>query len=463
MAMSVIATAISSISKYKHIFPELTFSELARSSSSANVSEVVFSVLGTSVGGAIAVGLISLIYSNGLIFYYAGLSFLMGLMFVYMLIPRIRRNAAASNADTFEDYLSGNSPWIKVSTSVVNFIAFMGLFVSQLLALEAVLSYIFSDMSGYLFWIITAIIIIYTSVYGLYGILKNEKIQVFFTLGWLAALLWFIVTNITSLQAANTLSLEYFSGTSLGITPLLVGIFFLPWSALARADHWQRIRAANTDKSAQTAYAVLIVALLFLYTVFALAAVLLSITQPNLLNPNQIAFHIFDAAPNYIIVCGVVGIVATLVSSADSFVNLASLAATKLIQALSQILSGSRNNYTHSTPMQYRFMCFLCGLLGVLCVIFFNDLGVWVVIATTSIMVFVPGIAAKFGGYPLSDRVFLTSVLTGTAAYCVFLVAPVVDSEAAFFPAALCSLAVVVTAVICQKKLAPNEGNESID
>jgi hypothetical protein len=122
--------------KHNSLIPPVSLKESSVLNYSGTKGQIVMSVIGTSLGGAITVGFIGLIYRSGLAFYIAGICFLVGLVMLYAMISKIRHSAKENNFYSIEQYMSNGDKILTMLISIVNIFAFMGLLISQIISIK---------------------------------------------------------------------------------------------------------------------------------------------------------------------------------------------------------------------------------------------------------------------------------------------------------------------------------------
>lgn len=457
---SFLAAIRVSVNRFSRIIPLPSFKGFSIANRQASVSQVVLSVLGTTLGGAITIGFIGLIYRSGIAFYIAGLSFLIGLTMLYATIPKIRKQVTNGNITSFEQYIAGGNNWLLILVSIVNIFAFIGLLASQIISLKIILLIRFPQFSEWLFPLIIIMIIIYTAMYGLLGIMENDKVQLSAIMLWVFAIIIALGSDFNGLTNIASLPVDMLNGLSMGIPFIAVVIIFLPWTALTRADYWQRIVAAKSDADAQSAYGILIVIMFFMYTLFALCGLYLAATKPGL-DFNMAPFEILNTLPSLIVTLAVVGIVAALISSADSFLNILTISIMSLLKGISQSI-GFRNNIVTETADEdsrlgklYRVYAALLGCGAYLLVMLYDNLGVWVIMSTSAFGLIVPSFVGNMIHPNSSKKPNIASIGAGIIIYAIALLTNIIKPDEAFVYAIIgATLVYVATHYVFGKLLA---------
>lgn len=442
VVVSFLIAIRASVKKYNQIIPPPKLTDYGVSGYSATKWQIVLSVLGTSLGGAITIGFIGLIYKSGVAFYIAGLSFLIGLVMLYAMIPRIRYESIKNGYTSIEQYISGESNALRFLSSIVNVFAFVGLLASQLISLKILILSRFPQLTEYLFPTIFAVIVIYTALYGLLGVMENDKAQLFAILFWVGAILFVLFSDIDGLKKIGEIDESMLNGLGMGIPFVAVVVIFLPWTALARGDHWQRIVAAETDDIAKSAYGILIIVMFLVYTVFTICGLYLVANYPGI-DPNNSPLLILNKIPAWLVTFAVVGIVAALISSADSFLNISSISSMYLVQSIAKTfnpngsLSKIGNNNDSFSGNIYRLFTVVVGALSYGLVILYDDLGAWVIMATSAVIPMVPAFIGNMLDPAGSKTPSVVSLGFGILCYALALITDIIKPEEAFIVAAV--------------------------
>jgi len=457
--LSFLAAIRLSIRTYGKVIPDPSYKGFSMANQDASLSQVILSVLATTLGGAITIGFIGLIYRSGTAFYIAGLSFLIGLTMLYAMITKIRKQIVDGNIKNFEQYIAGGNNWLLMLVSIVNIFAFIGLLASQIISLKLILLIRFPQISDWLLPAIVLSVIIYTAIYGLMGVMENDKVQLSAIMLWVLAIIVALFSDLPGVEKIPALPKEMLNGLSMGIPFIAVVIIFLPWTALARADYWQRIVAAKNDHDAKAAYGMLIVTMFFMYSLFALCGLYLAATKPGL-DFNMAPFEVLKSLPEELVAFAVVGIVAALVSSADSFLNISTLSIMSLVRGISRAMGfqGESNEAEDSSlGTNYRIYALFVGLLTYLVVLVYDNLGVWVIMATSAVGLLVPSLVGNMINPKGSKAPNIASIGSGIIIYAIALISDSIKPDEAFVYAILGAAAVYVATIYVFGKLLTGE------
>jgi len=222
---------------------------------------LVFTMLATLVGGGTSIALMALGYESGFAAVAIGIGYVIGFMVLIRFAGRIRTYGAKYNIYSFPHYLNhkytsngeaGFARLFSAAVSGVNIFIFFFILCAQFVAMASLLKFSFELGYTTAAIISAVIIIVYTAIAGLSGVIITDSIQ------FIAIVLMIFVIFIPGITADTDsflrlaeLPTEMLNGTSLGISFLIGTMIFLPWSVLVRMDVWQRLLAAKSEKVAK--------------------------------------------------------------------------------------------------------------------------------------------------------------------------------------------------------------------
>ena len=183
--------------------------------------------------------------------------------------------------------------------------------------------------------VISAVIIIfYTAIAGLSGVIITDSIQ-FVAIVIMIIIIFIpgIIQDTDSFSHMSELPAEMLNGTQLGLGFLIGTMIFLPWSVLVRMDVWQRLLAAKSEKVAKRVSFWSGMGMLPFYFIFPLVGMALKIVLDYDLPEKESAdvayLFINRHSSGFIMAFAVVGLLSALMSSGDSFLNIISISAVK--------------------------------------------------------------------------------------------------------------------------------------
>lgn len=314
---------------------------------------LVFTVLATFVGGGTSIGLMALGYESGFAAVSIGVAYVIGFMIMSLYAGKIRTYGAKHNIYSFPHYLNhkytspdekGFSKLFSATVSGVNIFIFFFILAAQFVAMASLLKYSFEI--GYTTAVIISalIIIIYTAIAGLSGVILTDMIQ-FIAIVIMIILIFIpgILDDTEFFNRMNELPKEMLNGTQLGWGFLIGTILFLSWSVLVRMDIWQRILAAKSEKVAKRVSIWSGIGMLPFYIIFPMVGMSIKLVLDRDLQTNESADVTYEFISRHtvevmlmdinfgpvILGFAIVGLLSALMSSGDSFLNIISISAVK--------------------------------------------------------------------------------------------------------------------------------------
>ncbi|WP_430449496.1 hypothetical protein [Rhodophyticola sp.] len=434
----IIASAVWAILAYRRdtgsAKPPKTQDEisLVRNASQATVT---WTHVATSLGGAVTISFIGLIYRDGTFMLAIGISFILGLLIYRAILPVVyERFHSNPNVSSFEEYLSCESSVLLFFVSCVNFFIFFLLTTAQFTAAYLLFDWLGIDYRIPLLIILMAIAGSYVA-YGLRGVFLTEKIQVVAVCAWLLVLIAYCL-RFSSVESIAQLDIMYLSGLANGPVVLMLALILFPLTAIARSDLWQRSFSCSSHEQAQGAISRLMIVMAFIYALMGVVGITIFSLNPDLSNYNNAAYTVLDSSNPIVSLLAVTGILAALVSTADSSLNLTAVAALNIRKAI----MGNR-------APQKAYIFYIVSLALILICIFFLilndvDLGSVVLLASTAGALLLPTLGALvLIKEPLIYSKVISIIFGAMAAIATLAITG--DATIAFIPGFFVSLIVV--------------------
>lgn len=303
---------------------------------------LLFTLLSIIVGGGMffAVGQIG--YEAGITGYIIGFSYFVGFLVMGSLVPVVRRLCRGKNylslIDLIEDRFGG-TPERKFGIprlfGMINFIIFFFMLAAQFIVLGTFLKYFFNIELYQAIMIMAVVIalfnvIIYSVVGGYPKDIATDIFQFLIILCG-TALILFVFLDIAPWKKIVTLPNNYFSGIGYGPFFTIGAFVFLAPTFLVRMDLWQRILSAKTEKIARSAFITAAPFTLLFYVLFTTCGMYAkaSNVQDSGLATLEV-LPMFFSDFRYTIV--IVAFFAAVLSSADTFLNIAGVSFVKTIK-----------------------------------------------------------------------------------------------------------------------------------
>ncbi len=358
---------------------------------------LVFTTLATFVGGGVCMGLIAMGYTSGLAAVAIGLAYVIGFFILYFFAGKIRDYGADNKIFSFAEYL--NRRYLKKHRSSIfpkqfsgmisgiNILIFFFLTAAQFVGMASLLHHAFSVGYGLAAGISFVLVITYTALAGLSGVIITDSIQ-FVVIVFMIAAIFIpgILEDTNNFESLKTLDPSMLNGTSEGLLFLLGLPLLLAPSVLTRMDIWQRTLAAKSARTARRTAWICGLAMLPFYIIFPLVGMALRVDFGAGADPDAATF-LFLANHTAPVLLGfaVVGLLAALMSSADSFLNIVAMTAVR------DFVSWKKDGISKKKSFRYiRFAVFGFGALALIMALFFADIVNLFVAGITMNILFTP-------------------------------------------------------------------------
>ena len=362
---------------------------------------LVFTMLATLVGGGTSMGLMAMGYESGFAAVGIGVAYVIGFMIMMSYAGKIRDYGAKHNIYSYPHYLNhkytsreepGFSRVFSATVSGVNIFIFFFILCAQFVAMASLLKFSFG--LGYTTAaIISALIIIfYTAIAGLSGVIITDSIQ-FIAIVIMIILIFIpgIVSDTEFFSRLDELPSTFLTGTYYGPV-FLIGLFiFLSWSVLVRMDVWQRLLAAKDAKTARRVSFWSGMGMLPFYIIFPLVGMTMKIVMDHDLTAREsadVAYLFIDRhSTGFVMAFSVVGLLSALMSSGDSFLNIIAISAVKDFVGWGKKKGEVTKEKAHR---MIRLMTIIFGVLALFISLEFPNIVDLMVVGISTITIFAP-------------------------------------------------------------------------
>lgn len=356
---------------------------------------LVATTLATFVGGGTSIGLMALGYESGFTAVGIGIAYVIGFFIMNKFAGQIRDFGAKNKIYSFPHYLNyiynpkGSNNYSKVFSSTVsgvNIIIFFFMLAAQFVAMASLLKFSFEIGYNTATIISAIIVILYTAISGLSGVIITDMIQ------FIAIIIMIILIFIPGvwidtnhLEKLSELPPKFLNGTHYGYTFLIGLLLFLSWSVLVRMDIWQRILAAKDAKTAKKVSIISGLGMLPFYIIFPLVGMAIKLTANDVGSPKDVAYiFINNHSQGFLFGFAVVGMLSALMSSGDSFLNIISISTVK------DLYNNNKEVNISKQGNQIRIVTLLFGLIAMFIAMVFPHIVDLMVIGLSTISIFVP-------------------------------------------------------------------------
>ncbi|MBM3282743.1 hypothetical protein FJY90_00680 [Candidatus Gottesmanbacteria bacterium] len=405
---------------------------------------LLFSILGIIVGGGMFFGVSQIGYEAGITGYIVGFSYLVGFLIMGSLVPMIRKLGSGKNylslIDLIEDRFKKDKERrfsIAHLFALINLLIFFLMLAAQFVVLGTFLHYFFGlGLYKAILSVTVVIAIVNVIVYSVFGgYPKDIATDVFQFIIILcgAILILLAFSDVTTWKPIATLPNSYFNGIGYGWSFTVGAIVFLGPALLVRVDLWQRIFSAKTEKVARSAFIVAAPLSLFFYVLFTTCGMYAKAIGVQ--SSGLVAMEVFPKLfpdVRYIIV--MVSFFAAVLSSADTFLNIAGISFVKAIrrkQWQQFTESGYQTNLGKPLLRLAKLSVFIIGLLSVVITFILPDIVELFTGAFALLMVATPAILNALFSEKPNEKAAFHSMLWG---FLVSLVVYPLIPKTAFLP-----------------------------
>ncbi len=425
---------------------------------------LVFTILATFVGGGTSVGLMAMGYESGLAAVGIGIAYVIGFIILFFFAGKIRTFGATHKIYSLphflnHSYTSGDNPSFSkifsATVSGVNIFIFFFLLAAQFVAMASLLKFSFEIGYTSAAIISAVIVIVYTAIAGLSGVIITDMIQ--FVAILIMIILIFIpgiINDTAFFSRLDELPAEMLNGSYYGWIFLIALPVFLSWSVLVRMDIWQRILAAKDEKTAKKVSLISGLGMLPFYIIFPLVGMAIRIISDEAIDPKDVAYiFINNHSSGFIFGFAIVGLLSALMSSGDSFLNIISISAVKDFAGWGKS-KGANNIYS-----KIRYTTIVFGIIALFVALVFPYIVDLMIVGISTIALFVPiTLFALISKNPFIYRKpALASILAGFAVNIVLFTWGILypeqfSAKSSFIPAFIVAAIVLGIGIVIKKK-----------
>ena len=354
--------------------------------------------LATFVGGGTSMGLMAMGYESGIAAVGIGVAYVIGFFILSRFAAKINRLGREENIYSFPQFLNsrytspdhpGFSRTFSSAISGINIFIFFFLLAAQFVAMAALLKFAFTIDYLPAAIISSVVVIAYTALAGLSGVILTDMIQ--FILILIMIVLIFIPGIYSDSQGLSRLSelpANMLNGSFYGWSFFIALPLFLSPSVFIRMDLWQRILAAKNEKTARRVSIISGLGMLPFYIIFPLVGMTLRIVLGDSIEPKDVTYLFLQRHSNaFILGFAVVGLLSALMSSGDSFLNLISISAIRDFTGWRKNSANPGNNHLQK---EIRIAAMIIGMVALLLALLLPKIVDLMVVGLATIVIFVP-------------------------------------------------------------------------
>ncbi len=415
---------------------------------------LVFTTLATFVGGGTSIGLIAMGYESGFAALGIGVAYIIGFFIVGRFAAQIRQIGEKREIYSFPQFLNktfantGSHTFRRLFSGLVtgvNIFIFFFLLAAQFVAMASVLKHVLGIEYLPAAIISCIVVIFYTAFAGLSGVIYTDMLQFFFII--IMIIFIFIPGINTETEGLSMLRLlpeDMLYGTKYGWL-FLVGLpLFIAPSVLVRMDIWQRILSARSEKSAVLMNYWSAGGMLPFYVIFPLVGMAMRLKLgADQVPEDMVYFFLQRNVGAFAMGFAIVGLLAALMSSADSFLNVASISAVRDFAGW-RYKDATRQWAAIKQIKLIRMVSIVLGILALLLALVLPGIVNLMVVGIGTIAVFVPAtLLALLHKHPASYRKaawvsILIGFLVNFLLFVLGIVNPkIIEPKVSFVPAML--------------------------
>lgn len=388
------------------------------------------SLLGTTVGGGMFLGVSQLAYSSPISAFAIGLVYCVGGIVLGVCSPYMRRKLDEHEAENFFDLLDkcypreGNCRYIPAMFNFVTLLVFALMLSVQYASIASYLSFYLQINHHVAVVTVSAVLGVLTiAAYSITGgfrrdILTDVFQMIVITVG-VVLLVWGFLQRSHNV---SDISPDVLRVGSKDIVLLTGAMVLLMPTFFVRYDLWQRVRTAKSDQGARIAFILAGMLSMLFFAAFAFAGLFAKTHGVNdELYAGLHAIEHLNRSPVYGVV--MVAFFAAVISSADTFLGVTGLTAHRLM--MRWLYPNSWSTDERIKLRRIRLVTFVMGALALLIALLIRDIVDLLTSAFGLLSVFLPSIAyAVFRANPLRSKdAGFFSIVFGLAscALCVFV------------------------------------------
>lgn len=421
---------------------------------------LVFTTLATFVGGGTSIGLIAMGYESGFAAVGIGIAYVIGFFILHRFAGKINLIGSNERIYSFPEFLnksytgSNNTAYTRTFSSVVsgvNVFVFFFLLAAQFVGMAVLLKFSFSIGYETAAVISCLVVILYTTVAGLSGVIITDMIQ-FVVILFMIIFIFIpgIFDDTDGLHRLSELPENMLNGSFYGYLFLIGLPLFLAPSVMVRMDIWQRMFAAKNPGVARKTSLISGLGMLPFYVIFPLVGMAVRVVAGHDLKADDVTWLFLNRHCNdFIAGFAVIGLLSALMSSADSFLNVIA------ISTIRDFAGWKKSSVTvdkGKLQKLIRIATLAFGFLALFMALSFPKIVDLMVVGLATIVIFVPVtfLALFRKEVHRYRKTAMASVMSGFVVNLIFFILGIVNPQwfepkSSFIPAFLAALVVLFT------------------
>lgn len=442
----------------RHVKSDDTESYLVNSRKTRTIP-LVFTTLATFVGGGTSIGLMAMGYESGFAGVGIGIAYVIGFFILYRFAGQINNIGSELRIYSLPEFLNRNytanqsqvySRTFSAIVSGANVFIFFFLLAAQFVGMAALLKYSFGIGYESAAIISCCVVIFYTTIAGLSGVIITDMIQfVIIVIMIVFIFIPGIYGDTKALHRLAELPKNMLNGTYYGYLFLIGLPLFLAPSVMVRMDIWQRMLAAKNPAVAKKTSLISGLGMLPFYIIFPLVGMAVRLTSGNDIDLHDVTWVFLDRhCTPFVFGFSIIGLLSALMSSADSFLNVIAISTIRDFAGWKK-----KQKIQHKNQLQkfIRIATLAFGFLALFVALVFPKIVDLMVVGLGTIVIFVPITILALIKRQVHQykKVALASVVSGFVINLVLFVYGLINPEvfepkSSFIPAFLVALVVLL-------------------
>lgn len=443
---------------------KVRLAEYSSNRSHGNTKDIFFTLMGSLVGGYMFFGLTAISYEVGTVAMAIGIGYGIGLLILAFSVPKIKSEMNRYDCDTMDDFIGAKfGKKVQAIVSITNFIFFLAVVGAQFIAMTSYLSVVAPQISNWLPLLAALVVIFYTSFAGYKGVILTDFPQ-FIVLAFSAGILLITLISNTSWTTVKTISSSHFVPTGYGMVFLIGALLLFPLTLLVRSDLWQRISFSSSPKNAKNAFLLTIPCLLIFYAIFTGIGIIARAELGLGVRPESSGLAFFTKIlsdptnptfiPDILLSIVSIGIFAALLSTADTNLNIGSVALTKLLYLKKwksfNLTIKFNDRFRGNIKVEEKYLIkrirMVAAILGICAWIFgliYPNIVNIMVACAAILMVFLPSVIGSLFMNHTNSLASFVSILGGLFSFVISIVL-LSNYKSAFAPAAVIAVVIYI-------------------
>jgi len=380
-----------------------------------------FSVLASYIGGSALVAYSAFVYQFGIsaitLFLGTSVGFLLFIRYAYKIRLLGKEKQFLTLSDWFFQHFNRQTG---ILSAIIMLFVYLGLLMNQFIAGSSILASISGWSYEYSLLFSGLVILIYLTLGGFRSVIRTDIFQ-YLVLIVLFAVFVFVLYNDSGIKVA-----KLFETGEINITMTIGFIVYGLLSVFYSSEYWQRIYAANDNRTIKKGFtysAVLIVLTGFVLSLIGLYA---KVHIPGIEARDALALGLAEIFPKSILGLGLVLIFAAIMSSADTMIFVLATSISK--DFIAQLKPAYKN--PHKLAKLTRIFITIISVISLISAYFFRDI-VTVVLTIAGVgFAIVPAVFASFH-WKIKNSAAFASLFSGSIYVLVLIATDTLISELA--------------------------------